>query len=162
MLCNGPQTNHLGPYTLTRLLEKKLVASKARVVTVASVTHRTTILKDARAFLTDWRSGFYQYSKRALPSYIPGRGWGKQGSGAPLGVVRWLLCIMWQMPYSAPLCVSYPKASGSSHRRSIGSLLRGNRLQSRARMLCWERPWCTSPPHATHRGSSGGPSNPLS
>ncbi len=34
------QVNHLGPYTLTRLLEPKLVASKARVVTVASVTHR--------------------------------------------------------------------------------------------------------------------------
>ncbi|KXZ55707.1 hypothetical protein GPECTOR_2g1257 [Gonium pectorale] len=59
------QTNHLGPYTLTRLLEKKLVASKARVVTVASVTHRTTIMKDARAFLTDWRSGYYQHSKLA-------------------------------------------------------------------------------------------------
>ncbi|GLC47990.1 hypothetical protein PLESTB_000047100 [Pleodorina starrii] len=59
------QTNHLGPYTLTRLLEKKLVASRARVVTVASVTHRTTIMKDARAFLTDWRSGFYQHTKLA-------------------------------------------------------------------------------------------------
>ncbi|PNW72029.1 hypothetical protein CHLRE_16g685400v5 [Chlamydomonas reinhardtii] len=59
------QTNHLGPYTLTRLLEKKLVASKARVVTVASVTHRTTVMKDAKAFLTDWRSGYYQHSKLA-------------------------------------------------------------------------------------------------
>ncbi|PNH06526.1 WW domain-containing oxidoreductase [Tetrabaena socialis] len=58
------QTNHLGPYTLTRLLERKLVASKARVVTVASVTHRTTLMVDARAFLTDWRSGYYQHSKR--------------------------------------------------------------------------------------------------
>ena len=28
------QTNHLGPYTLTRLLEDKLIKSKARVVTV--------------------------------------------------------------------------------------------------------------------------------
>lgn len=60
-----PQTNHLGPYTLTRLLEKKLVESKARVVTLGSVTHRTTIMKDARAFLTDWRSGYYQHSKLA-------------------------------------------------------------------------------------------------
>ncbi|EFJ49458.1 hypothetical protein VOLCADRAFT_104328 [Volvox carteri f. nagariensis] len=59
------QTNHLGPYTLTRLLEKKLVASKARVVTVASVTHRTIIMKNARSFLTDWRSGYYQHSKLA-------------------------------------------------------------------------------------------------
>ena len=42
-----PQTNYLGPYTLTRLLEKKLAASKARVVTVASITHRTVRIKDA-------------------------------------------------------------------------------------------------------------------
>ena len=34
------QVNHLGPYTLTRMLEPKLVASKARVVNVVSVTHR--------------------------------------------------------------------------------------------------------------------------
>eukprot|EP00798_Chlamydomonas_sp_ICE-L_P023280 gene23280-30513_t len=59
------QTNHLGPYTLTRLLEKKLVSSKARVVTVASVTHRTTLVKDAKAFLTDWRCGYYQQTKLA-------------------------------------------------------------------------------------------------
>lgn len=39
------QVNHLGPYTLTRLLEKKLVASKARVVNVVSVTHRITTIK---------------------------------------------------------------------------------------------------------------------
>jgi WW domain-containing oxidoreductase len=37
--------NHLGPYTLTRLLEKKLVASKARVVNVVSVTHRITTIR---------------------------------------------------------------------------------------------------------------------
>ena len=42
-----PQTNHLGPYTLTRLLEKKLVDSGARVVTVASVLHRMVTVKDA-------------------------------------------------------------------------------------------------------------------
>ncbi|GIL92709.1 hypothetical protein Vretimale_19417 [Volvox reticuliferus] len=59
------QTNHLGPYTLTRLLEKKLVDSKARVVTVASVTHRTVVLKSALSFLTDWRSGYYQHTKLA-------------------------------------------------------------------------------------------------
>lgn len=59
------QTNHLGPYTLTRLLEKKLVESKARVVTVASVTHRMVTIKDAVAFLTDWRSGYYENTKLA-------------------------------------------------------------------------------------------------
>uniref|UniRef100_A0A7S0RWZ8 Uncharacterized protein n=1 Tax=Chlamydomonas leiostraca TaxID=1034604 RepID=A0A7S0RWZ8_9CHLO len=59
------QTNYLGPYTLTRLLEKKLVASKARIVTVASIKHRETRIKDAKAFLTDWRSGYYEHSKLA-------------------------------------------------------------------------------------------------
>mmetsp|Transcript_24448 Transcript_24448/g.53399 ORF Transcript_24448/g.53399 Transcript_24448/m.53399 type:complete len:355 (+) Transcript_24448:113-1177(+) len=59
------QTNHLGPYTLTRLLERKLVASKARVVTVASVLHRTTRIKDAKGLLTDWRQGYYEHTKLA-------------------------------------------------------------------------------------------------
>lgn len=59
------QTNYLGPYTLTRLLEKKLVASKARVVTVASVLHRMASIKDVQAFLTDFRSGLYQHTKLA-------------------------------------------------------------------------------------------------
>ncbi len=35
----------------------QLVRSKARVVTVASIKHRTVKIKDARAFLTDWRAG---------------------------------------------------------------------------------------------------------
>lgn len=39
------QVNHLGPYTLTRLLEPKLIASKARVVNVVSVTHRATQIR---------------------------------------------------------------------------------------------------------------------
>lgn len=43
--CCVLQVNHLGPYTLTRLLEAKLVASKARVVMVVSVTHRITTIK---------------------------------------------------------------------------------------------------------------------
>ncbi|GBF90754.1 hypothetical protein Rsub_03055 [Raphidocelis subcapitata] len=59
------QVNHLGPYTLTRMLESKLVASKARVVNVASVTHRITRIKDARALFTDWKGGFYQHNKLA-------------------------------------------------------------------------------------------------
>lgn len=76
-----PQTNHLGPYTLTRLLEKKLVASKARVVTVASVAHRTTTLRGGKAFLTEWRCGFYEHSKLAnvLFAYELQRQLGNQG-----------------------------------------------------------------------------------
>lgn len=46
--CPPQQTNYLGPYTLTRLLEKKLAASKGRVVTVASITHRITRIKSVK------------------------------------------------------------------------------------------------------------------
>lgn len=59
------QVNHLGPYTLTRLLEGKLVANKARVVNVTSVTHRITTIKDAKALFDDWKGGFYQHNKLA-------------------------------------------------------------------------------------------------
>ena len=39
------QINHLGPYTLTRLLEAKLAASKARVVFVSSIVHRFAAIR---------------------------------------------------------------------------------------------------------------------
>jgi hypothetical protein len=42
------QVNHLGPYTLTRMLEPKLIASKARVVNVVSVTHRLEKIRCTR------------------------------------------------------------------------------------------------------------------
>lgn len=76
------QTNHLGPYTLTRLLEKKLIDSKARVVTVASILHRMVTMKDAMAFLTDWRSGYYEHSKLANVLF----GYELQRRLGPLGV----------------------------------------------------------------------------
>lgn len=41
------QVNHLGPYTLTRMLEPKLIASKARIVNVVSVTHRLDKIRSA-------------------------------------------------------------------------------------------------------------------
>jgi hypothetical protein len=44
-----PQVNHLGPYTLTRMLEPKLIPSKARVVNVVSVTHRLDKIRCAAA-----------------------------------------------------------------------------------------------------------------
>jgi hypothetical protein len=34
-------------------------------VTVSSITHRTVRIRDARAFLTDWRAGYYEYTKLA-------------------------------------------------------------------------------------------------
>jgi hypothetical protein len=39
------QINHLGPYTLTRLLEAKLAASAARVVFVSSIVHRFAAIR---------------------------------------------------------------------------------------------------------------------
>lgn len=76
------QVNHLGPYTLTRMLESKLVNSKARVVNVASVTHRITRIKDVRAFFTEWKGGFYQHNKLANVYFafeLQRRWWGGVG-----------------------------------------------------------------------------------
>lgn len=57
------QVNYLGGYTLTRLMEKKLVAGKARVVHVASVTHRITRIRNVRDFFTDFKQGLYHHAK---------------------------------------------------------------------------------------------------
>mmetsp|Transcript_29231 Transcript_29231/g.73454 ORF Transcript_29231/g.73454 Transcript_29231/m.73454 type:complete len:347 (-) Transcript_29231:618-1658(-) len=60
------QVNYLGAFALTRLLEKKLVASQpSRVVNVSSVTHRVAVLDDAKEFLYNWRKGQYQHTKLA-------------------------------------------------------------------------------------------------
>ncbi|WIA15774.1 hypothetical protein OEZ85_002389 [Tetradesmus obliquus] len=59
------QINHLGPYTLTRLLEAKLAASRARVVFVSSIVHRFAAIRDVHAFLTDWQAGRYEHTKLA-------------------------------------------------------------------------------------------------
>ncbi|WIA35876.1 hypothetical protein OEZ86_004259 [Tetradesmus obliquus] len=59
------QINHLGPYTLTRLLEAKLAASRARVVFVSSIVHRFAAIRDVHAFLTDWQVGRYEHTKLA-------------------------------------------------------------------------------------------------
>ncbi len=59
------QANVLGPYALTRLLERKLAASRARVVTLSSVSHRSTGLASPRAFLTRFTQSLYQHTKLA-------------------------------------------------------------------------------------------------
>ncbi|PNH04950.1 WW domain-containing oxidoreductase [Tetrabaena socialis] len=60
------QVNFLGPYQLTRLLEAKLVAGKARIVTVSSVTHRCyEIPADPRVFLHTTSSLTYPWTKLA-------------------------------------------------------------------------------------------------
>ena len=95
-----PQTNYLGPYTLTRLLEKKLAASKARVVTVASITHRTVRIKDAE--VGGWGGGGAGWGVGRLqgthawslwrPSshHLHGAGIRDQGSGMRRWMDRWL------------------------------------------------------------------------
>jgi hypothetical protein len=62
------QTNFLGPYALTRLLEGRLLASApSRVVCVSSVTHRAGTLRSGAArFLREWERGSYADSKLAL------------------------------------------------------------------------------------------------
>jgi NAD(P)-dependent dehydrogenase (short-subunit alcohol dehydrogenase family) len=55
----------LGPLALTRLLERKLAASRARVVTLGSVSHRAASIASARAFLTHFSQSLYHHTKLA-------------------------------------------------------------------------------------------------
>lgn len=64
------QTNFLGPYHLTRLLETRLIESKARLVNMSSVAHRianpTPFRRgDASEFLRNFKSGYYPATKLA-------------------------------------------------------------------------------------------------
>ena len=55
----GAQTNYLGPYLLTRLLEGRLRAGAAsrsgpaKVVNVSSIMHRVGVLKNSARFLAE-------------------------------------------------------------------------------------------------------------
>ncbi len=50
--------NYLGPFTLTRLLEKQLIKSApSRVVNVSSITHRFSYIGKPETFLTNWKQG---------------------------------------------------------------------------------------------------------
>ncbi|KAG2492105.1 hypothetical protein HYH03_009596 [Edaphochlamys debaryana] len=65
------QVNYLGPYALTRLLEPKLVASRARVVCVSSVTHRCyEIPTDPRVFLHSTSTMTYPWTKLAAVLFV--------------------------------------------------------------------------------------------
>lgn len=106
------QTNHLGPYTLTRLLEKKLVASKARVVCVASVKHRESRMSDARTFLTDWRGGFYEHTKLANVLFA----YELQRRLGPLGVT---CCVADPGGVRSNIWASTPLFSGGFYKKMI-------------------------------------------
>lgn len=69
------QVNYLGPYSLTRLLEAKLVACRTRVVTVSSVTHRSYELpRDPRDFVHTTARVTYAWTKLANVGVTTGRG----------------------------------------------------------------------------------------
>lgn len=52
------QVNYLGPFTLTRLLERRIIQSApSRIVTVSSVTHRFSSIGPPTTFLTNWKQG---------------------------------------------------------------------------------------------------------
>ena len=58
------QVNYHGPYTLTRLLEPVLIASKpSRVVNLASVEHRNGFIKDIRKLMFDAKKFLYSQTK---------------------------------------------------------------------------------------------------
>lgn len=52
------QTNYLGPFALTRMLEPELLAgAPSRVVNVSSIMHRSARLKSADSYLHDFKTG---------------------------------------------------------------------------------------------------------
>ncbi|KAJ9528327.1 hypothetical protein QJQ45_014295, partial [Haematococcus lacustris] len=59
------QSNYLGPWLLTHTLTPGLVAGKARVVSVSSLTGRTCVLAEPRVFLTSWHHSWYKHTKLA-------------------------------------------------------------------------------------------------
>ncbi|KAL6757973.1 hypothetical protein V8C86DRAFT_3025833 [Haematococcus lacustris] len=59
------QSNYLGPWLLTQLLTPGLVAGKARVVFVSSLTGRTCVLGDPRVFMASWHHSWYKHTKLA-------------------------------------------------------------------------------------------------
>ena len=78
------QINYLGPYTLTRCLERTLQRSApSRVVNVSSVMHRFASLRNARDALFVWNRGAGDYSvsklNNALFAYELQRRLGKHG-----------------------------------------------------------------------------------
>ena len=78
------QINYLGPYTLTRCLERTLQGSApSRVVNVSSVMHRFASLRNARDALFVWKRGAGDYSvsklNNALFAYELQRRLGKHG-----------------------------------------------------------------------------------
>eukprot|EP00246_Nothoceros_aenigmaticus_P002192 TRINITY_DN12993_c0_g1_i1.p1 TRINITY_DN12993_c0_g1~~TRINITY_DN12993_c0_g1_i1.p1 ORF type:complete len:326 (+),score=35.03 TRINITY_DN12993_c0_g1_i1:430-1407(+) len=76
------QVNFLGPYVLTRLLEKNLIeGAPSRVVNVSSITHRHARIRDADKFLRDFKSGLYGHTKLANVLFTSElqRRWGDRG-----------------------------------------------------------------------------------
>ena len=65
------QINYLGPYTLTRCLERTLQRSApSRVVNVSSVMHRFASLRNARDALFVWKRGAGDYSVSKLDNVL--------------------------------------------------------------------------------------------
>lgn len=100
------QVNYLGHYALTRLLEPVLIASKpSRVVSVSSVTHRFTSIRDTAKFLTTPAAAHYQETKLAQVLFTfelqrrLGR-FGVQVTHAPMftrNLECWAACCMWRL-----------------------------------------------------------------
>ena len=90
------QTNYLGPFALTRLLEPELVAAApSRVVNVSSIMHRFARLKSADSYLRGYETGgSYKASKLAnvLFAYEHHRRMSRYG----VQVGECCLNLMWQ------------------------------------------------------------------
>ena len=94
--------NYHGPYTLTRLLEPVLIASKpSRIVNVASVEHRIGYVTDIKKFMFDAKQFLYSGTKlgNVLFTYEHQRRLGALG----VQVGCWMCCVR---PPPCPALVS--------------------------------------------------------
>ena len=88
------QVNYHGPYTLTRLLEPVLIASKpSRLVNVASVEHRIGYIRNVNKFMFDAKKFLYSETKlgNVLLTYEHQRRMG--ALGVQVRVCAYLTCI---------------------------------------------------------------------
>lgn len=113
--------NYHGPYTLTRLLEPVLLASKpSRVVNVASVEHRVGYIMDIKKFMFDGKQFLYSATKlgNVLFTYEHQRRLGALGIQVELHVMLigmpcccqcvWLHSFFAESEFSSCLC--FPKS----------------------------------------------------
>lgn len=102
------QVNYHGPYTLTRLLEPVLIASKpCRIVNVASVEHRIGYIRDLKKFMFDAKQFLYSGTKlgNVLFTYEHQRRLGALGVQVGMKFVPNTALHSNELTLSCPICL---------------------------------------------------------